>query len=36
MATVSVSASGVAQAKKLGVATVRVVSIFDPLNYDEV
>ncbi|KAA8548147.1 hypothetical protein F0562_004591 [Nyssa sinensis] len=36
MATVSVSASGVVQAKKPGKATIKVVSIFDPLNYDEV
>ncbi|KAK9272744.1 hypothetical protein L1049_003121 [Liquidambar formosana] len=36
MAIVSVSASGVVQAKKPGKATVKVVSIFDSLNYDEV
>ncbi|KAK6928386.1 hypothetical protein RJ641_006977 [Dillenia turbinata] len=36
MAIVSVSASGVAYVKKPGKATVRVVSIFDSLNYDEV
>ncbi|XP_059670096.1 nuclear pore complex protein GP210 isoform X2 [Cornus florida] len=36
MATVSVSASGLVQAKKPGKATIKVVSIFDPLNYDEV
>lgn len=36
MATVSVSASGVIQAKKPGKAAVKVVSIFDPFNYDEV
>ncbi|XP_015576193.2 nuclear pore complex protein GP210 isoform X1 [Ricinus communis] len=35
-AIVSVSASGIVQAKKPGQATVRVVSIFDPFNYDEV
>ncbi|KAJ0052503.1 hypothetical protein Pint_02808 [Pistacia integerrima] len=36
MATISVSASGVVQAKKPGRATVKVVSIFDSFNYDEV
>lgn len=36
MATVSVSASGVVQAKKPGKAAVKVASIFDPFNYDEV
>lgn len=35
-ATVSVSASGVVQAKKPGKATVKVISVFDALNYDEV
>ncbi|KAE8021482.1 hypothetical protein FH972_007367 [Carpinus fangiana] len=35
-ATVSVSASGVVQAKKPGSATVKVLSVFDALNYDEV
>ncbi|XP_012845839.1 PREDICTED: nuclear pore complex protein GP210-like [Erythranthe guttata] len=32
---VSVSASGIVRARKPGNATIRVVSIFDPLNYDE-
>ncbi|KAF6137071.1 hypothetical protein GIB67_030835 [Kingdonia uniflora] len=36
MATVSISASGVLQAKKPGQVTVKVVSVFDPKNYDEV
>ncbi|KZV46427.1 nuclear pore membrane glycoprotein 210-like [Dorcoceras hygrometricum] len=36
VASVSVSASGSVQAKKPGRATIRAVSIFDPLNYDEV
>lgn len=36
MTTVSVSALGVVQAKKPGKATIKVVSIFDPINYDEV
>ncbi|KAF7130117.1 hypothetical protein RHSIM_Rhsim10G0015700 [Rhododendron simsii] len=36
MTTVSVSAHGVVQAKKPGKATIKVVSIFDPINYDEV
>ncbi|CAK7328121.1 unnamed protein product [Dovyalis caffra] len=36
MATVSISPFGVLQAKKPGKATVRVVSIFDSSNYDEV
>lgn len=36
MATVSVSASGVVQAKKPGKAIIKVVSIFDSLNHDEV
>lgn len=36
MATVSIAASGVVQAKKPGKATVKVVSIFDSFNYDEV
>ncbi|OVA20622.1 Bacterial Ig-like [Macleaya cordata] len=35
-ATVSVSASGVVQAKKPGQATIKVVSVFDSINYDEV
>ncbi|XP_050223905.1 nuclear pore complex protein GP210 [Mercurialis annua] len=35
-ATVSVSASGVVQAKKPGKATIRVVSVYDSFNYDEV
>ncbi|XP_057962885.1 nuclear pore complex protein GP210 isoform X2 [Malania oleifera] len=35
-ATVSVSATGVIQAMKPGTATVKVVSIFDSVNYDEV
>lgn len=35
-ATVSVSAYGVVQAKNPGKATIKVVSIFDPFNYDEV
>lgn len=34
--TVSVSASGVLQAKKPGKATIKVLSIFDSFNYDEV
>lgn len=36
MTTVSVSTSGVVQAKKPGKATIKVVSIFDSFNYDEV
>ncbi|KAK3032070.1 hypothetical protein RJ639_036284 [Escallonia herrerae] len=36
MAIVSVSASGVVQAKKPGTAIIKVMSIFDSLNYDEV
>ncbi|PSS30358.1 Nuclear pore complex protein [Actinidia chinensis var. chinensis] len=36
MATVSVSAYGVVQAKKPGKVTVKVVSMYDPFNYDEV
>jgi len=32
----SVSATGVVQAKRPGKATVRVISIFDSLNFDEV
>ena len=36
MSTVSVSASGVVQAKKPGKATIEVLSVFDSLNYDEV
>ncbi|GAY46849.1 hypothetical protein CUMW_100160 [Citrus unshiu] len=36
MATVSITASGVVQAKKPGKATVKVVSIFDSFNYDEI
>ncbi|KAJ4729295.1 nuclear pore complex protein [Melia azedarach] len=36
MGTVSITASGVVQAKKPGKATVKVVSIFDSFNYDEV
>ena len=36
MATVSVSAYGVVQAKKPGKATIKVVSMYDPFNYDEV
>lgn len=36
VAAVSVSASGIVQAKKPGKATIRAVSIFDSLNYDEV
>ncbi|XP_042500148.1 nuclear pore complex protein GP210 [Macadamia integrifolia] len=36
VATVSVSASGVVQAKKPGQATIKVTSVFDSLNYDEV
>ncbi|KAL2529004.1 Nuclear pore complex protein [Forsythia ovata] len=35
MAVVSVSASGIVEAKKPGKATIKVVSIFDSLNYDE-
>ncbi|KAK4603548.1 hypothetical protein RGQ29_012174 [Quercus rubra] len=35
-ATVSVSALGIVQAKKPGKATVKVISVFDALNYDEV
>ncbi|XP_012837561.1 PREDICTED: nuclear pore complex protein GP210-like [Erythranthe guttata] len=34
-AVVSVSASGIVRARKPGNATIRVVSIFDSLNYDE-
>lgn len=33
---VYISASGILQAKKPGKATVRVVSVFDSANYDEV
>lgn len=36
MAIVSVSASGVVQAKKPGKATIKVLSIYDSFNYDEV
>ncbi|KAH0984630.1 hypothetical protein GBA52_011807 [Prunus armeniaca] len=36
MGIVSVSASGVVQAKKPGKATIKVLSIFYPFNYDEV
>lgn len=36
MSIVSVSASGVVQAKKPGKATIKVLSIFDSFNYDEV
>ncbi|KAK9119821.1 hypothetical protein Scep_017914 [Stephania cephalantha] len=36
LATVYVSASGVVQAKKPGKATIKVVSAFDPMNFDEV
>lgn len=36
MDVLSVSTSGVIQAKKLGKAAVKVVSAFDPYNYDEV
>ncbi|XP_031406672.1 nuclear pore complex protein GP210 isoform X1 [Punica granatum] len=36
MDVLSVSTSGVIQAKKPGKATIKVVSIFDPFNYDEV
>lgn len=36
MSIVSVSASGVVQAKKPGKATIRVLSVFDSFNYDEV
>lgn len=35
MAVVSVSVSGIVQAKKPGKATIRALSIFDSLNYDE-
>ncbi|CAA2987605.1 nuclear pore complex GP210 [Olea europaea subsp. europaea] len=35
MVVVSVSASGMVEAKKPGKATIKVVSIFDSLNYDE-
>ncbi|KZV33401.1 hypothetical protein F511_39410 [Dorcoceras hygrometricum] len=35
VAAVSVSASGIVQAKKPGRATIQAVSISDPLNYDE-
>ncbi|KAF4381614.1 hypothetical protein F8388_021242 [Cannabis sativa] len=35
MSTISVSTSGVVQAKKPGKATIRVLSIFDSFNYDE-
>lgn len=34
--TVSVSAFGIAQAKKPGKATIKVLSVYDSLNYDEV
>ncbi|EXC20346.1 hypothetical protein L484_020567 [Morus notabilis] len=36
MSIISVSASGVVQAKKPGKATIRVLSVFDSFNYDEV
>ncbi|CAM8898328.1 unnamed protein product [Rhodiola kirilowii] len=36
VSSVSISASGVIEAKKPGKATIKVVSIFDPNNYDEV
>lgn len=36
MGIVSVSASGVVQAKKPGKATIKVLSSFDSFNYDEV
>ncbi|KAG8384867.1 hypothetical protein BUALT_Bualt04G0163000 [Buddleja alternifolia] len=36
MAVVSVSVSGIVQAKKQGKTTIRAVSIFDSLNYDEI
>ncbi|KAK9117285.1 hypothetical protein Sjap_016232 [Stephania japonica] len=36
LATVFVSSSGVVQAKKPGKATIRVVSAFDSMNFDEV
>ncbi|KAL5860539.1 hypothetical protein ACOSQ4_001835 [Xanthoceras sorbifolium] len=36
MATVSISASGTVQARKPGKTTVKVVSVFDSFNYDEV
>lgn len=36
MGIVSVSTSGVVQAKKPGKATIKVLSIFDSFNYDEV
>ncbi|XP_062106942.1 nuclear pore complex protein GP210 isoform X1 [Humulus lupulus] len=36
ISTISVSTSGVVQAKKPGKATIRVLSIFDSFNYDEV
>ncbi|KAH7510680.1 hypothetical protein FEM48_ZijujUnG0099600 [Ziziphus jujuba var. spinosa] len=36
MAIVSVSASGVVQAKRPGKATIKVLSIYDSFNYDEV
>ncbi|XP_057770260.1 nuclear pore complex protein GP210 [Salvia miltiorrhiza] len=36
MSTASVSVSGIVQAKKPGKVTIRAVSIFDSLNYDEV
>ncbi|XP_039691001.1 nuclear pore complex protein GP210 isoform X3 [Medicago truncatula] len=36
ISTVSVSASGTIQGKKPGKATIKVVSVYDSLNYDEV
>ncbi|GAB2279016.1 hypothetical protein Dimus_013682 [Dionaea muscipula] len=36
MAIVSVSEAGICQAKQLGKATVKVVSVFDVLNFDEI
>ncbi|KAL8471258.1 hypothetical protein ACS0TY_028786 [Phlomoides rotata] len=36
MDVVSVSVSGIVQAKMPGKSTIRAVSIFDPLNYDEI
>lgn len=36
VASVSVSSSGYIQAKHIGCSTIKVTSVFDPLNFDEV
>lgn len=35
-ATVSITASGLVRAKRPGTATIKVFSLFDSINYDEV